>query len=251
VSAFNFHLIFTLFMECVPVKQHQTLIFILSNMPQVGRGEMCTSDVELALNRDGYKESNRTVRRYLAYLYNTNKITIVRTEGQRRFYARLKKTESSMSYEQALVLNKVKACITELFPKAVVDALVDWFKQAETTVTQLGQSNPNHPLLKYAQATKAMDVKALYSFNGQTLPSMAAANDAIYQDKELRVNLAGDKYERHIKPSAIKYRGGIAYLEGQYVDNPEHLASIPFENVKDASCVDYLAFRSKLLKKTG
>jgi hypothetical protein len=88
--------------------------------------------------------------------------------------------------------------------------LVDWFKQAETTVTQLGQSNPNHPLLKYAQATKAMDIKALYSLNGQTLPSMAAANDAIYQDKELKVNLAGDEYERHIKPSAIEYRGGIA-----------------------------------------
>jgi hypothetical protein len=119
VSAFNFYLIFTIFMERVPVKQHQTLNFILSNMPQVGRGEICTSDVELALSRDGYKESNRTVRRYLAYLYDTNRITIVRTEGQRRFYARIKKTEASMSNEPALVLNKIKACITELFPKAV------------------------------------------------------------------------------------------------------------------------------------
>lgn len=77
------------------------------------------------------------------------------------------------------------------------------------------------------------------------------ANDAIYQDKELRVNLAGDEYERHIKLSAIEYRDGIAYLEGQYVDNPGHFASIPFENVKDASCVDYLVFSSKPLRMTG
>jgi hypothetical protein len=215
---------------------------ILNAIPFTGFGERSAKDLEMVLEREGFKESNRNIRRYLAYLHDINKITYVRTEGLRKYFARIKENQSSMSFEQAMVLKKVKRCITELFPTAVNDSLEGWFEQADETITKLAHSSPNHPLLKYAKATQAINVKAFFSAQDGPITDLSAANDALYQDKEIKLKLQDSEYERHVKPTSLNYRNGVAYLEGNYLDSTGQSACIPIDKIENAECVDFIAF---------
>jgi predicted DNA-binding transcriptional regulator YafY len=215
---------------------------ILNVIPYVGRGERSAKDLEMALVREGFKPSARSIRRYLAYLCDVNEITEVRCEGKRKYFARIEPNGTAMSYEQAMVLSKVRHCIAELFPTAVNDSLDDWFKQADTTIAKLTQLHPTHPLLKYAEATQAINVKAFFSAHANPVTNLAAANDALYHDKELKLALCDSEYERHMRPSALSHYNGVTYLEGNYVDNPGQEAHIPLSTIKSADCVDYTAF---------
>jgi hypothetical protein len=229
------------------MKQIEILNVILRNMPYVGHGALTSKEVEEILAAKGYPESNRNVRRKLAYLCDENKIKIVITEGQRRMYARLKPAETNMTFTQALVIKNLKASVIAQFPTSVQKELASWFEKADKTVEKLAKVEPSHPLLMYV-ATEKVELTVLHAANDACIQSivatMEATNDAIYEKKELRLCLEGGEYERHVKPRAIEYRDGVAYLEGNFLDNPGQLASIPLKSVQAIECVDYLEFAS-------
>ena len=107
----------------------------------------------------------------------------------RKNFARINERESSMSLEQAKLINKAKSCIAKLFPTAVKDNIKGWFEQVDATTTQLAHTSINHLLLKSAKATQAINVKEFYSAQGGAITDLRAANDALYQIKEIKLKL--------------------------------------------------------------